>query len=179
MKERRGHIFMQRQDVKGGKSTQGCGQQATAPPRTALQQSFSGNLSHYFTALSVYFVGTKWIHSYIQEKFVCPNETGKLILTSKTKQAHSKAESHLARPIISLRTMRKFGLRFTEQQRSAMTLTSVGGGDTRASAKAGPQMTVRGLSNTTHNYWSKSNAVRLFPQLWKRARKMLFFKSPL
>lgn len=50
---------MQRQDVKGGKSTQGCGQQATAPPRTALQQSFSGNLSHYFTALSVYFVGTK------------------------------------------------------------------------------------------------------------------------
>lgn len=102
MKERRGHIFMQRQDVKGGKSTQGCGQQAAAPPRTALQQSFSGNLSHYFTALSVYFVGTKWIHSYIQEKFVCPNETGKLILTSKTKQAHSKAESHLARPIISL-----------------------------------------------------------------------------
>lgn len=84
---------------------------------------------------------------------------------SKTKQAHSKAESHLVQPIISLRTMRKFGLQFTKQQHSAMTLTSVGGGDTRASAKASPQITLRGLSNTTHNYWSKSNAVRLFPQL--------------
>lgn len=59
MKERKRHVFMQRQDVKGRKSIQGCGQQDAAPPRRALQQSFSGNLSHYFTALSVYFVGTK------------------------------------------------------------------------------------------------------------------------
>lgn len=60
---------MQRQDVKGGKSTQGCGQQAAAPPRTALQQSFSGNLSHYFMAFSLLC----WhkVNSFLHTREIC------------------------------------------------------------------------------------------------------------
>lgn len=55
-----------------------------------------------------------------------------------------------------------------------MQLTSVGDGGDRASTKVSPQIIVKGLSNATNNQWSKRNAVRRLPQLWKRARNMFF-----